>query len=149
MADSARETALKGLKALLDAIVWSGDPGPTVKRNEPEAAAIPAGGLVILRDGDPGEPEVYLSPPAYAYSHRAEIVVQVQDKAASARDAGVDSILRDIGAALAADPTLSGAVDMAVPGAPETIDELVEGAATIKAALAPVVLEYVAETPLG
>ena len=34
---------------------------------------VPAEGLLILRDGEPGEPEVPLSPFAYHYQHRAEI----------------------------------------------------------------------------
>ncbi|MDJ0685397.1 MAG: acyl-CoA transferase [Alphaproteobacteria bacterium] len=144
MADSVREAALKALHALL-----LGIDGPRVVRNEPETAAIPAGGLVVLRDGDPGEPEVLLSPPAYEYAHRAEIVVQVQHGEASERDAAMDTLLQQIGAALDADQTLGGAVDMAMAGGPELLDEPVEGAATIKAALIPVTLDYMTSTPLG
>ena len=144
MADSAREAALKALYAVLIGIT-----GPTVVRNEPETAKIPAGGLVVLRDGDPGEPDVLLSPTSYAYEHRAEVVVQIQDGDAAARDAAMDTLLQSIGGAIAADETLGGTVDMATPGGPELIDESVEGAATIKAALVPVYLEYTSSTPLG
>ena len=135
MADSTREAALKALHTALAGIA-----GPTVKRNEPETGKIPAGGLVNLRDGDPGDPEVLLSPTSYAYEHRAEVVVQVQNASASARDAAMDALLQSIGTAIVADETLGGTVDMATPGSPELIDEPVGGAATIKAALVPVYL---------
>lgn len=144
MADSPREAALKALLSLLQGIS-----GPVVKRNEPEAQGIPGGGLVMLRDGDPGEPEELLSPLAYSWNHRAEVVVQVQAGAASARDAALDAMLVAIGAALAADPTLGGVVEMATPGAPELLDEPVEGGAAVKAALVPVFLEYLSSTALG
>lgn len=144
MADSAREAALKALLSLLQGLT-----GPKVLRNEPEVQTIPAGGLVVLRDGEPGEPEVLLSPASYAYEHRAEIVVQVSGGSAAGRDAALDALLQAIGAAIAADQTLSGAVDMATPGGPELVDEAVEGAPAIKAALVPVFLEYVSATPLG
>ena len=39
---------------------------------------IPPAGLIILRDGQPGEPEVTLSPLRYHYQHRAELEVVVQ-----------------------------------------------------------------------
>ena len=36
---------------------------------------VPATGLVILRDGDPGEPDVTLNPRTEFYAHRIEIEV--------------------------------------------------------------------------
>ncbi len=144
MADSKREAALKALFAVL-----SGIAGPAVKRNEPEVAKIPSGGLIVLRDGEPGEPEVMLSPTSYIYTHRAEVVVQVQDGDSGTRDTAMDALLQAIGQAVSADETLGGAVDMASPGSPELLDEPVEGAATIKAALVTVFLEYATSTPLG
>jgi len=56
MADSRRESALKALLTLLQGIAWTNAPAPQVERNEAEAREIPAGGLVSLRDGDPGSP---------------------------------------------------------------------------------------------
>lgn len=144
MADSKREAALKAMFAAL-----SGIAGAVVKRNEPEVAKIPPGGLIVLRDGEPGEPDVLLSPTSYIYTHRAEVVVQVQDGDSATRDAAMDTLLQAVGQAVIADETLGGVVDMVSLGGPELIDEPVEGAATIKAALVPVYLEYVTSTPLG
>jgi hypothetical protein len=42
-------------------------PSATVLRNEVLPAKIPAGGLVIVRDGDLGEPEVTLNPVSYHF----------------------------------------------------------------------------------
>ena len=54
---SSREMILEALQLVLAAI-----PGARVLRNEPLPGRIPAGGLMILRDGDPGQPEVTMSP---------------------------------------------------------------------------------------
>jgi hypothetical protein len=48
---SIRELALQALLARLQTVG-----SPEVARNEVLPAKLPAGGLVILRDGDPGEP---------------------------------------------------------------------------------------------
>ena len=66
---SKREQALAGLFLCLKDNVT----GLSVLRNEPLPTKVPADGLLILRDGDPGEPEVTLSPTRYHYQHRAEI----------------------------------------------------------------------------
>jgi hypothetical protein len=67
---SKREQALTGLFLCLQSLS-----GPVVKRNEPLPSKVPAEGLVILRDGDVGEPEIILSPTHYIYQHQAEIEV--------------------------------------------------------------------------
>jgi len=68
-----RETILQALLAALETV-----PAATVLREEVLSERIPPAGLVILRDGDPGAPEVMLSPLSYAYEHRAELEVIVQ-----------------------------------------------------------------------
>lgn len=144
MADTPRETALKALAALL-----AGIPGATVRRNEPLAAKIPAGGLITLFDGSGGEPEMLLSPPAYIHSRRAEIEVVVQGPTPEDCDGMLDGILAAIGDRLAVDPTLGGTVDLAMPEPPEFITEAIDGAAGLKGAKVIVSLEYTADSPLG
>jgi hypothetical protein len=75
-----------------------------VLRNEVLPARIPPDGLVVVRDGDPGEPEVTLNPVTYLWQHRAEIEVVVEAATAAARDAALDALLVTIGATLSADP---------------------------------------------
>jgi len=50
---SHREQVLAALFARLQGV-----PDATVRRNEALPVSVPAGGLIILRDGDPGEPDV-------------------------------------------------------------------------------------------
>ena len=52
MPASKAEQVLDALKALLETV-----PGAVVERNSVLPEKIPDGGLIILRDGDPGEPE--------------------------------------------------------------------------------------------
>jgi hypothetical protein len=85
--------------------------GPEVARNEVLPAKIPAGGPVIVRDGDSGEPEVTLNPVSYLWQHRAEIEVVIKGGTPADRDAAFDALLVAIGATLASDPTLAGAVE--------------------------------------
>ena len=108
---------------------------------------IPAAGLIILRDGQPGEPEVTLSPLRYHYQHRAELEVVVQ--AGTGRANAFDDLIAAIGAALEADRTLGGLCDWVEPEAPASVDLPVEGAAPLKAAVITVVLHYSTADPLA
>lgn len=61
---TTRETVLAALHARLQPLV------ARTLRDEVLPERIPAAGLIILRDGQPGEPEVTLSPLRYHYQHR-------------------------------------------------------------------------------
>ena len=134
---TTRKTILQALLAALETV-----PGATVLREEVLPERLPAAGLVILRDGDPGAPEVTLSPLAYHYEHLAEIEVIVQGKTPAARATVFDTLVQAIGAALTTDRTLGGLCDWAEAQAPQPVDLPVEGAAALKAAIIPVILTY-------
>lgn len=137
---TARETILRALHTGLASL-------PTrVVRGEPLPDTVPAGGLVILRDGDPGEPEVTMSPLRYHYEHRAEVEVMVHT---ADRDTAFDNLVASIGAALAADRTLGGLCDWVEPEAPAPADLPIEGAPVMKAATIGVVLHYATSDPLA
>jgi len=138
---STRETILSALHALLQS-----QPAP-VLRGEVLPERVPAVGLLILRDGDPGEPAVTLSPLRYHYQHRAEVEAVVQT--GSGRDAAFDTLTSGLGTALAADRTLGGHCDWVEAEAPRPVDLVVDGAATLKAAVIPVVLHYSTPDPLA
>ncbi len=72
-------------------------------------------------------------------------MVQNQDQVA--RDEAMDAILASLVAVVRDNPTLGGAVDYAYEAPPETDDEAISGAATIKAAMLPIILEYTARRP--
>ncbi len=138
---STREAILHALHALLQT------QSAPVMRGEVLPERVPTAGLLILRDGDPGEPSTTLSPLRYHYQHRTEIEAVVQ--ASTGRDAAFDTLAAGVGIILAADRTLGGLCDWVEAEAPRSIDLAVDGAATLKAAIIPVVLHYASADPLG
>ena len=139
---SARETILTALADLLRTI-----PHVPVLRGEVLPERIPPSGLMILRDGNPGEPGVTLSPLTYHFQHRAELEVIVQST--TDRDALFDALVAQISAVIAADRTLGGRCDWVEPEAPDPVDLPVEGAASLKAAVIPMILHYSTTDPLA
>ena len=137
---SSRETILVALHARLQTLA------APVLRGDVLPERIPATGLIILRDGKPGNPEVTLSPLTYFYEHRADLEVVIQ--AGTGRDALFDALTAAIGTTLAADRTLGGLCDWVEAEAPEPVDLPIEGAAALKAAVITIVLHYSTPDPL-
>lgn len=135
-----RETILAALHARLTALP------ATALRGDVLPERVSAAGLLILCDGEPGEPEITLSPLRYHYQHQAEIEAVVQE---ATRDADFDTLCASIGAVLAADRTLGGLCDRVEAEAPRPFALAVEGAASLKAAVIPVVRHYSTADPLG
>ena len=135
-----RETILAALLVRLLALP------ATALRGEVLPERVPPDGLLILRDGEPGEPEVTLSPLRYHYQHRAEIEAVVQG---ANRDVAFDALCAEIGAVFSADRTLGGLCDWIEAEAPQPVDLPVEGAASLKAAVIRVSLFYTTSDPLG
>lgn len=139
-----RESIMTALLAVLDGVS-----GPTVLRNAALPEAVPAGGLIILRDGDPGDPEVLMSPLTYLFTHAAQAEVIVQAGTPALRDAAFDTLTAAIAAALSADRTLGGLCDWIEAQAPDPADLPVEGAAGYKAAVVPIIIDYHTTDRLG
>jgi hypothetical protein len=140
---SKREKVLATLFGRLQAI-----PQAAVKRNEALPQSVTAGGLVILRDGDPGEPDVTLNPCTDFYGHRAEIETFVTQLHGGGGEAALDALLAEIGAALAVDRGLGGLAENLFWSAPETSVLSIEGAAPILTARISVTIEYLVSDPL-
>src|SRR5918999_2031807 len=104
MPSSKAEQVLAAVKVLLETL-----PDAVVERNSVLPEKIPNGGLIILRDGDPGEPEQALGGfGSTYYQHAVEIEVYLEEGDAAARDAAFDAVLQQIGAVLEANPPLGG-----------------------------------------
>ena len=145
MPASKAEQVLEAMKMLLETV-----PSATVDRNSVPPEKIPGGGLIILRDGDPGEPEQALGGFGNAYyQHVVEIEVYVEEGDAAARDAAFDDLLQQMGAAFEADPTLGGLAFGLTYGRPEPSIEAVAGAPAIKSATMTVTVDYEADAPLS
>lgn len=130
-------------------LVASAVPSAEVKRNLAKPERIPPGGLVNIRDGDPGEPEVELSPLAYVYSHRIPLEIAVSDVAAETREQVLDGLLAAIGAAISADRTLGGLCDFVETEAPSTDDLEATGALAGRWADLAIVATYATADPLN
>ncbi|MDB6183099.1 acyl-CoA transferase [Paracoccus fistulariae] len=137
---TTRETILTALHARLSAL------SANALRSDVLPERVPPDGLLIFRDGEPGEPEVTLSPLRYHYQHRAEIEAVVQG---ADRDAAFDALCTSIGTAIAADRTLGGLCDWIEAESPRSVDLPVEGAPSLKAAVIPVILHYTTTDPLA
>lgn len=143
---STRETALQALFELVGGAVVAY--GAAAFRSEPLPVRIDAKGVALFYDGDPGAPDIELSPLTYLYQHRAEIDVVVQSGTASNRDALFDALLQILGGAIEQNRTLGGVCDWIEAEAPQPTNLPIEGAAGLKAATIPVVLHYATTTPL-
>lgn len=141
---SRREAILGALFQTLDNALDA-----NVRRNEVLPEKLPAAGLVILRDGDPGEPDVTLNPRTEFYSHRAEIEAFVTLPSEGGGEAALDGLLAAIGSALANDRSLGGLAENLTWSAPETSVLAIEGAAPILAARLTVTIEYLVSDPLA
>ncbi len=142
---SQREQAIGALFAVLGQLSL----GTMVKRNAALPERIADHAMVILRDGEMGEPEVSLSPLTYHWQHQVAIELFVADPDASTRDVRMDGLLTELASLIEADRTLAGVVEYAEIGQPKFDDLASEGTSGIKACLLPVVLHYSSAGPLS
>jgi len=145
MPASKAEQVLEALRVVLETV-----PGATIDRNSVLPEKVPGGGLIILRDGHPGEPEQALGGfGSTYYQHAVEMEVYLEEGDAAARDAAFDALLQEIGAALETDPTLGGLAFGLTYGRPEPAIEAIAGAPAIKSATLSVTVDYEAGAPLA
>ncbi|MBW7057541.1 acyl-CoA transferase [Paracoccus bogoriensis] len=141
-------TAEDALAALFAALGATLPAGAKLLRNVTLPERIPPKGVAILRDGDPGEPEVLMSPLRFLYEHRAEVDIAVEASNAFDRDLAYDKLKRAIGEALALDRTLGGCCDYVIGEAPAALALAIDGAEGLKAATIGIVMTYETADPL-
>ena len=139
-----RESILQALLTVLQTI-----PDVSIERNTVTPEQVPNSGLIILRDGEAGEPEVLLSPLSYLWEHHAELEVLVQEGEPVVRDLALDTLFKQIAEVLGQNPTLGGLCDRVLPLAPQTSTLAIDGGVALKAALVPVRLIFVTTDQLG
>ena len=117
--------------------------GGKTARNRAAPDDMPVGGMLILRDGDRGEPiEETLNPPRATYRHAAQIEIYAAGIDDAARTAKIDELAETVRAALAADRTLGGTVDWAELRRGSGRDETEIGASPVRIEDATAILEY-------
>lgn len=130
---SKTEDIFTALETLLRANVTA-----TILRNAALPEIVLDEGLIILHDGDPGEPERTLGGfDAVLYSHVAEM-----DVVCTKGDAALDAIFEQIGAALRSDPTLGGLVHTMLAMHPRTTLEAQPGSPVFKYGSVDLTLVY-------
>lgn len=130
---SKREQVIEAVHALCATI-----PLVRVERNRERPTKIPPEGLIIVRDGEVGPPEVLL-PLSYLWTHAIRVEVYSQSGNA---DGHVDELLAALGTALATDRTLGGLAEDMRADAPEFDVADPEGAPGAKAASVTIRVTY-------
>ena len=121
-----------------------------VLRNPDKLMKVPAdGAIIVLRDGESGDPEVLLSPLTYIYEHLVTAEVIVQESDAALRDSQIDSLLISIGSVINANRTLNGLAEWVEARSPDFQQEPIEGAATIRTASVLIMIRYFTTDPLN
>jgi hypothetical protein len=120
-----------------------------VYRNLDKPQQIPSGGMIVLRDGVAGEPEVLLSPLTYIYEQLVTVEVMVQNPDPAARDALLDVLLVALSGVITTNRTLDGLAEWMEARSPEFQEEPIEGAASIRAAFAQVMVRFFTSDPLN
>lgn len=141
---SRREDVLDAVKAMITAAL----PGADVTRNRAKSTKLTVGGMVVVRDGDPGEPEVILSPLLYTYSHQVVLEFAAYESQSQTREQVLDGMMADVGRACELDRTLGGLCEWIEPGAPEPDDAETLGAEPIRWASIPLMAVYTTSNPL-
>ena len=138
---SKTETILQALATLVEGAV-----NAKFERNASVPEKIPADGLVILRDGNPGLPDEALGGFGNAYyEHEVEIEIYVADGVQNSRDDLFDTIITQVGVALEANPDLGGLIFGMSYARPDVTVEIIPGSHAIKSGVLTLILDY--ETP--
>jgi len=128
------------------ALVKAALPNSKVLGMEPDEAKpsnVDDFGLVIVRSGDPGTPDVDLSPPTYWYEHQFPIEI-----AARSREQ-LDTMMTAIGDAIVADRFLGGLCIYLDAQAPVDGETQSVGVAAMSWADFPIIATYSTTSPLG
>jgi hypothetical protein len=142
---SKTENVLQALATLIDDHTTA-----KFERNASVPEKIPEGGMIVLRDGNPGSPDTALGGFSEVYyEHEADIEFYYADGAQSSRDAGFDTLVMQVGTALESDPSLGGLISGMSYARPDVSVEIIPGADAIKLGTMPIVLEYEAPSSLS
>ena len=136
-----------GELAALETVVKAAVGAGLFHRDPEKSPPATASGVVIMKDGEPGEPEVILSPVSYAFEHQVEFEIAANGPN---RRAVVEALIARIDPALAANRTLGGVVDDARVVAPPDIKEFEsEGVGSERSAVLHVQLAYTTASGAG
>lgn len=120
-----------------------------VLHNAEKPTKIPMNGaVIILRDGESGDPEILLSPLTYIYEHRANLEIMVDHAYAQSQQTSLDDLLMVIGNLIENNRSMNGLAEWIEAAAPEFLQEATEGAPAIRAATVNVLMRFSTTSPL-
>jgi hypothetical protein len=134
------------------ALVKRAVPNSKVIGMEPEEArpsTVDELGLVIVRSGDPGTPDIDLSPPTYWYEHTFPVELAARPDGARTARQVLDAMLVAIGREIEADRYLAGLCNYLDAEAPTDGETQTPGAAAISWADCTIIATYSTTSPLG
>lgn len=141
---SKRETILAAVLVLVKTAL----PNANVKRNAAKPASPSPGGDVFLRDGDPGSPDVDLSPLTYNYTHEIPLEIAGFASQTLTKEQVIDQMFGLIGVAIEQDRTLGGLCMFMEPRAPTSDDLETTGSVAGLWADAAIIVQYATQNPL-
>lgn len=141
---SRREEVIQAVKALM--VVAA--PAAEVARDAPWPKRPDPGGTIILHDGDPGEPEITLSPLRYTYNHELELEV-LGPEGSDARHELLDALLIPIGLAVETNRTLGGLTEWLEISAAAPEDVVTENGQPVRATTLRITAVYTTNNPLS
>lgn len=145
---STRFAVVEAVRALVGAALPAADM-IGLDGDDGKARRLGPDGMIGVGDGDPGAPEIDLSPPTWWWEHAIPVQLAAYgDDAPSARRA-LDAMLGAIGTAIVADRTLGGLCIHLEADAPQIGDATKEGARTVHWADVDLVATYSTSSPLG
>lgn len=103
-------------------------------------------GTVIVHFGDPGEPDIDLSPPTYHYEHRIPVQIAAAISSTPLNER-LDGIKEEIAAAIFADRTLGGLVTWLDVTALDLADITVTNGQTQRGGAFDIIATYSTPTP--
>lgn len=139
---SRRLSVLRGAIALVKVVLPDAEV-VGLDNDEDVPTRVRAGGRVVVRAGDPGDPDVDLSPLTYNYAHRIPLEVVMADEEA------LDAAMMAIGAAIDVDRTLGGLVEWLEAEAPSTQNVRADTAAAQRGAVLSLLASYATLSPLS
>lgn len=145
---SHRLLVLAGVKALVQRAL----PGATVRgmaNDDAKPERTSELGDVIIRSGDPGQPDIDLSPPVYWWDHSIPIELAAYRSQSKTSQEVLDDMLVAIGTEIVADRTLGGLCQYLDAEAPTDGETTMSGAATMGWADFAIVATYSTSSPLG
>ncbi|CAM5281690.1 hypothetical protein [Sphingobium scionense] len=145
---SKRHDVIAALRALA-AIALPNADVMVLDDEDPAPTRLAPGGRVVIRSGDPGDPEVTLGLLTYHYSHRIPIELTAYPTSADSRGKVLDEMAAAIGDAIEADRTLGGLAEWIEPEPLITDDIFITAAQAAGKGETAVIADYSTSNPLN